>query len=336
MSRRANTTLIGAFVLGALISGTLLVVYLGAINIFARKEVFVAYFDESVNGLSEGAPVKFKGVPIGRVRDIRIRFNQPRESDAVPVFLEIDAGRLQSDLGVASETDLSNPRVYLQQINAGLRAQLVTDSIITGLLFIELDYYPQAGLPNLVQEEPVAYLEIPTVPSPLAELGQNATDILAKLAAFDVERISDELVAALTLANDRLGKLDVEGLNAAVADSAAAIEALTTNPEINATLEAVQTTLVAVQQLVARLDEDYDPLMTEVQGSLADLRETLVALRGTARELERTVQPESPLRYELENALRDMAAAAESVRRLVDDLERNPRSILTGRPLPKE
>ncbi|MCD8483512.1 MAG: MlaD family protein [Verrucomicrobia bacterium] len=95
MRKPANPTYIGIFVIGATVLGIITVLFLGSLNLFTSTRTFVIYFEESINGLNQGAPVKFRGVPIGRVSDIRIRFNQPPESFKIPVFVDIDARRLE-------------------------------------------------------------------------------------------------------------------------------------------------------------------------------------------------------------------------------------------------
>ncbi|MGH8068193.1 MAG: MlaD family protein [Candidatus Entotheonellia bacterium] len=140
MGRRANPTLIGAFLVGAL---ALIVI---GILVFARgqflteKRTFVSYFDGSVKGLNIGAPVDFKGVRVGSVTDIRVDYMTNEGEFRLPVFIEIEPDRI-SQVGVR-KTREERLNLYQGMIERGLRAQLGTVSLVTGQLYVQLDFFP--------------------------------------------------------------------------------------------------------------------------------------------------------------------------------------------------
>ncbi|HQU09329.1 MAG TPA: MlaD family protein, partial [Opitutales bacterium] len=118
MSKKANPSIIGLFVLGAIVLGVVAILFFGSTNIFTPKEDFVIYFEESVNGLEIGAPVKFKGVPIGEVTGILISFNDQHTNAYIPVMIEIDKAKLQDRIG--ESVDLKSPNLLQNAIDHGL------------------------------------------------------------------------------------------------------------------------------------------------------------------------------------------------------------------------
>ena len=154
MSIRANPTAIGLFMIGGLALSVVGVTTLASGSWIDRQSTFVSYFGESVNGLEVGAPVKFQGVPVGRVTDLLIQIESADKTFQVPVQYDVDLSRLTSDAGTF--VDLDDAGVLQQQIADGLRAQLQMESIVTGQLYVELTYRTDAELPEL-EPKPTAY-----------------------------------------------------------------------------------------------------------------------------------------------------------------------------------
>ncbi len=148
---------------------------------FARHETFLLYFDDTVNGLDPGSLVRFRGVPIGTVATVRLNFNRDEGIRRVPVVIQLNADRLQNQLGVLE--DLTNPAVLADQIHRGLRAELHSESYVTGSMFVELDYHPKAPAPGptFATDLPV----IPTIQSASIARIQKTQDIIAELPGMD-------------------------------------------------------------------------------------------------------------------------------------------------------
>ena len=127
MSTRANPTAIGAFTLGALALAVIGIAVLASSTWFTKQSTFISYFGESVNGLAVGAPVKFQGVPVGRVTDLLIQIELTDKTFEVPVKYEIDLDRLTSRSGTF--VDLEDASVLQQQIADGLRAHPPSEEV---------------------------------------------------------------------------------------------------------------------------------------------------------------------------------------------------------------
>src|SRR5688500_3099313 len=126
MSLRANPTAIGLFVMGGIVLGVFGIATLATASWFEDESVVISYFEESVNGLDVGAPVKFQGVPVGRVTDLLIQIDLNDKTFQVPVHYDVDLTRLTSATGTF--VDLEDEEVLGQQIRDGLRAQLQMES----------------------------------------------------------------------------------------------------------------------------------------------------------------------------------------------------------------
>src|SRR5215471_7487866 len=142
MSKKANPTFIGLFIvvgLGFAIAGVLL---FGSWNLFAKTHLCIVYFDDSLNGLNEGAPVKYRGVTIGAVKRVMVRFNQASNDYAMPVIIEVDHKLIQERLG--EPVEVFTEAALDERIRRGLRASLQTESLVTGVLYIDIRPNPNA------------------------------------------------------------------------------------------------------------------------------------------------------------------------------------------------
>jgi len=194
MGKRANPVVVGSFVLGGIVLAVTVIAMVGSGSFFRHKQRLIAYFDGSVNGLDVGAPVKFRGVPIGRVTGVRLRLPaQPVDDRRIPVVVEIDQDRL-IELG-ESKAVVSDEKVAEHLVAQGLRAQLELESFITGVLFVGLEMAP--GSPaNFVLPRGSGYTEIPTLPTTLEEAQAKVNNVLNQLANLDVDGIGRSVIAA--------------------------------------------------------------------------------------------------------------------------------------------
>src|SRR5579883_1905410 len=170
--RRFSPTAIGIFVFGGLLITIAALGYVASGRLFSHSTRYVCYFTGSVNGLKVGASVKFKGVELGRVVAVRLSLAQPGEQRvppwrinpnniALPVVIELEQRQL---LRKGGSVDFGERRNLRAAIKEGLRAQLSMESLLTGLLYVDLDFYP--GTPyTLYEPQDSAIPEIPTRPT---------------------------------------------------------------------------------------------------------------------------------------------------------------------------
>lgn len=325
MTSQAYKTTVGAFVLGAIGLLALGLTFLGSGNFFKDDTEYVLYFDGSVSGLAVGAPVVFRGVPLGSVSRISLVVRpgslalQTDKADStvsadplvrIPVFIRIRNDSFARSTG-EKITEEQEQRILRRMISEGLRARLQLQSMITGQYRIELDFHP--GTPAQFHATG-GTLEIPTLPSPIDTLQRT----LAKLPLDELGHALTNIVTNISdaLADDNLKK----GLTAFAETFAETRKILTASP------------------LRTAIDDTAKAIQHEVPATLASLRNAMHSLNNAAAQLSQLtgsakglLDKNSPVLLETRQLLRETIATVRALRQLADMLERNPEALLRGR-----
>jgi paraquat-inducible protein B len=321
MSKKINTTSIGLFIVTGVALGVTGLLLFSSSKMFTKTLDLIVYFDDSLNGLNEGAPVKFRGVTIGSVKRVMVNFNQATNDYAMPVIVELEEkllrDRMQSSVYVYSESAMA------ERINRGLRATLQTESLVTGVLYVGVDVNPNASQPRFHQLEKL-YPEIPSEPTKTQQLLNN-------LASLDIKSLQTNLNGLILRLETTVDQLKMADINAGVTNLLASVNQLVANPDITNTLAALRPTLDQYRELGAKVTSKIDPLADSITNSLAEANRALVQLRGVAVNVRTWVAPDSPLRNDLDQALEQLAGAAQSLSVLVDFLKQHPNALITGR-----
>ena len=332
MSAKPNATVVGMFVLGALAFSVLGLIFLGQAAFSRSSYRFVTYFDETVSGLEIGAAVKFRGVQIGQVTELKIFLAETDGegvSSRIPVIYEIEAKRFQETFG--DLIDLSEPDELRRYIDDGLRARLATSSLITGLMYVELDIVdPEEYRAEYYSQFSDLY-EIPNFKGTLAELSDNVSDFIERFSTVDFQGISLRLIELLENVNTEVQSADLGNLSETLQSTAISFQKLAEMPEIPLLVQQLEGTLDEYQGLAGELRTTIEPTADELQNALRQLTKTLESLEVTTSSLHVMVRPQSSVRTNLDDALISLSQAAESLRSLTDYLERNPSALLTGR-----
>lgn len=315
MKNTPNPLAVGMFVLGAALVSTIVVLLYGASKFFTENEMFVSYFSESVNGLTVGAPIKYRGVQIGKVERIGITAPIDEHKEGyVAVVCSIDIGTVSRRIGQNVKTYTS---VMESQIKDGLRAKLNYQSIVTGMLYIELDYFAPKNAPITLVNGDYPYLEVPSVATGFTEMAKSVGDIVDKISKVDFGKIATHADELLVTANTKLSDIDTKALSDSAAKLLADADALAGDPHLkesvanlNALLLQSQTELAKISSSTRRTMENADSLMQNVNALLA---------------------PDSPVSFELTALMRSLNESLSSLSSLLDSIERNPNSIFTGR-----
>src|SRR5262245_38197623 len=148
MSKKANPTTIGLFFIVGVTLAVCAMLIFSSRSLFHPKKNFIMYFDGSLKGLNPGAPVKFRGVTIGTVVDILIRHNQAPDDHSMPVIVAVDKKLVQSK----SDQVIQFTETRLQDlVRVGYRGRLEAESLVTGVLYVELDLIADAPPPTFHQ-----------------------------------------------------------------------------------------------------------------------------------------------------------------------------------------
>ncbi len=313
MSRRANPTAIGAFVLGAIALALVGAILFGS-GLFRRDTAdFILFFPESVNGLDVGAPVKFKGVQLGRVTQILLGYEQKPGPSQVTVLIQLDKRTFGEKSFNETAPDLSSRADMKRAVDRGLRAQLEASSLVTGLLYVELSVRPETEA--RFEQQGDQYVEIPTIPSNLQQVFDNLELFARRLDKIDVE----SLVEAYTKLGQNADQL-VQNVDKVVTD-----------PKIEELLASVAKAAGEVEQTLRVARGKVGPISDDVSAAVADARATLDRIRALVESAESVIRPDSPLRYQVSNVLSELQNTARALRNLADLLERDPQALLTGK-----
>jgi paraquat-inducible protein B len=306
----------------------MLVLFFGSAKLFSHSVRYILFFDHSVNGLNVGSPVKYKGVPVGVVENILIRVEgQSKESTSIPVIVRIDQSRLTNRLG--SSVEVFDPSFIYEMIENGLVAQLNVESFITGQLFVEFSLQP-GQTENFTQHRDAEYdmVEIPTLGSPFSAITDDIGNVISAFSEIDLYKTSqtiNEILENLLLV---LQGLDTKELSRSTIEVADQITLLLESGEIEATLASARSMFLQVEKTLST----YDLKEGQLAETTVLLNQTLDGLHHLIAEGNELISPQSSMRYEMQNSLRELSRTARSLRTFVNYLERNPNALLTGRP----
>ena len=277
---------------------------------FTKKIAFILFFEGSVRGLNIGAPVEFKGIKIGLVKDVRLEFDSRDSSFRIPVLIEIEPERI---IEQGRDKTISPSQTFKNLIDRGLRARLQSGSLLTGQLFVELDMHP--GTPIQLVNEGGPFPELPTIPATLAQMTTSVKSILAKLEKVDMDKIGAELLETLQVAK-KLAKGANELIN---------------KPELEDAVDDLTKSLHAFQSILRKLDHRVDPVVVNLENAIGAGHEALEKVQTTMGLIDEVLEPNSPLQFGVIQLTEELAEMARSIRTLVDMLERNPNSIIFGK-----
>ena len=316
--KKTNPKLIGAFVIGGLVLVITALVLFSSQDLFTPKRFFVAYFHQSVNGLNVGAPMRFRGIPVGEVLKIDGVYD-PTTGNMIPrITLEFHPETMENAYVEEGEYTLLP---FL--LASGMRASLKSASLLTGQLYVSLDFHP--GTPERYLGSGIdEYPELPTLDSGLDQ-------VIAKLTELPIEELIAHLNGALAAAEDLLRHPRVE-------ESLAALPILLTDVDLTVVdlKRFMNRDLVAVageasQTLVAARSALQSLSTAITEESLVQVNSTLTEFEETLQLLQERLDANEPLMHELTAALREIGDAARSVRDLADVLEEHPESLVRGK-----
>ena len=262
---------------------------------FTEKRYYILHFEGSIRGLSVGAPVEFRGIKIGQVVDIKAIFNQETLTPQITVLVETEPQRWQ----ILGDTELDEKSQMRALIAKGFRAQLKTGSLLTGQLYVDWDFHPDA--PPAKVNFDGKYPEIPTIPAPLQIITTRVSELLTKLETVPIEKIGKDL-----------------------GDTLQNVKKITESAELLEAVRALDETLQETRKLTKNLNSNVAPAITK---TLNQAQQTLVSVEGTLGK-------DAPMQHELRQAIKELGEAARSLRVLLDYLERHPDALIFGKGNP--
>jgi paraquat-inducible protein B len=334
MKRQLSPTLIGTFVVVGLSLIAATVIALAGNSLFTRKEKAVMFFSGSVYGLQVGAPVVFRGVRVGSVESIAVFYDREADDFSIPVVVALDSDAVSGLDGRRTATDDTVVLGLPALVGRGLSAQLSMQSLLTGLLYVDLDLRPER--PGKLRGTRRDAIEIPTTATAIQALKN-------QLEGMDFRKIAEDLSAI-----------------------AASARTLVSGPELKQALADLAAITATVNRVATKLDQRIDPLTNELQRSLVATRTAMEGLGQAAGSVNKTsnqvgelLAPNAPLvqnlqraadevgrsaaslreataddsslRLGADRALDDLSRAARALRDLAETLEQQPDAVLRGR-----
>ena len=319
MAKRPNPAAVGLFVVASLIMIVAAVLVFGSRRFFRTHYDFVCFFEGDLNGLKIGAPVKFRGVPIGTVNSIRLGL-APEEGAVrtgvigvhLPVVFELDQTQLVSK-GIT--IGMLEPAMLDQLIKQGLRAQLQVESILTGLLFIDIDLHPGTPMNLVLDPNNRKYQEIPTIPTTIEQVQQGAMRALAEL-----------------------DRIDFAGMSHSIRDASDSIKDFARSQSLKDSINSLTVAAgnlskasIAIRDAANNVNTKIDPLAASLQKTSEDVDQAIRLVKVTLGDVHTTIAPDSPVTYQLTATLKEMSEASRSLRELTDYLQRNPSALVRGK-----
>ena len=351
MKKQVSKTMIGSFVVGAIALVVIGVLVFGSGKFLSHTADYVMYFEGSLKGLNIGSPVTFRGVPVGVVTDIQVRVRGQEMTFNIPVFIEVNTRRFHAYDD--PRDDLTEQEALGILIANGMRARLGLQSLITGQLQVEIDFYPDSPI-TLIGYDP-EYLEIPTIPTPIEALAK-------KLEKFPFAETLEKLASSV----DGLERLATsEELHASITDLSASIKSLRklmrtmekkAGPvlmQIERAVTSTNTMVGNIDQRTAKITSGVDATLNKAQGLIRNIDEAVVPMasgvtdaseaatatleqaRRSLAVLEAFIDGDTVLSYNINESFVEMADAVRNLRDLTDYLERHPEALLRGKPQSK-
>jgi paraquat-inducible protein B len=323
MTKRISPTVIGVFVVSSFVILIAALVVLGSGKVLSKPLQFICMFQGDLNGLKVGAPVKFKGVQIGSVASIQLflRPEQGRLRQGVtelwlPVIIDIDQQLIKRQGGTG---EALQQKGFDEMLGRGVRAQLSVESILTGLLYVDLDVRPNAPL-TFVLESDGPIREIPTVPTTMETVQKQATRALTEFEEIDFKRLADSITEAANSIRD-----------------------LTSSSQVKATLASLQETtanlnktVLSIRATFNNLNGQIGPLTASLQKNSVEVNSTLAQTRNALVDLRAALDPDSPLAVHLNETLDQLTETTRSLGDFTEYLQRNPSAIIRGKYIPEK
>jgi len=317
MSDKPQSAIIGAFIVGALLISISAVIFVNQTGLGSEQDTVVMVFDGSVKGLTLGAPVALRGVQIGHVTDIELILN----TDSIDVTMLVEAKLSGENFRRVGSKDTN---ITEDLIDSGLRAQLNTQSILTGLLYVQMDFHPESEV-HLAKIDS-EHTQIPTIPTELerfalefqkidfGNLAANITSITENIDRFVSNKAFQELPIDM--------KASLQSLDTVTAQLTSVLQA--NGPKLELLIDTSTQTMAEVRTEIPQLS-------ASAQATLEDLDTATAAFEQAMQGVADVVSDDSSTRYQLDIALKEIASASRAVKLLAKTLEERPDALIRGK-----
>ena len=324
MSARAHPRAVGAFVLGAVALALAAVLWLSSGDWLQPRDRFVVIFPGSVRGLDKGAPVTFRGVKTGEVKSVDAVLTLAKgEPIVIVVTIEILRNVVSAPEGAGRPFENLRGAALAQALVArGLRARLLSSSLLTGQKYIDMDFLPQDP-PRLVGVKS-PYPELPTTPTAMEKLGEKGEQFVNELAELPIDEMLEDVRQALQSLRSILESEDLKG---AISGARRATSA------VPPALEDARATLAEARKALDTISGETRDTAAELRETLARARATLDRAQGTLARLDQTAGGTDEARVVAVQALEELKQTLRALRNLVEYVQTHPEAVVLGKPV---
>ena len=329
MSKQANKTVIGIFVVVAIALVVAAVLILGSGKFFKQTVKAVCYFEGSVGGLNIGAPVVFRGVRIGSVTNVLLRLETSKLVFSIPVYIEIEPDKFTA-IGPRPTKPGENFKLFIER---GLSASLESQSFVTGQMQVGLDLRPDKPRKFSEFKFDPKTPEIPTTPTPMQELAK-------KIEKIPIDEIFEKLNVTIGSINKLVSSPEIVQAIQSVSLAVGDVRKLVQNVDnrVGPLASSIEGTVNDYGKLARNADSKIDTLsvglgdtIKEIQKAVSSIEKTLGEVQSTLAQTKQTLSEDSTLSYEITETLGELQRGARSIRLLADGLKRHPESVIWGK-----
>ncbi len=332
MKNSLKKKMVGGFVLGSVAILITMLMLFGSGRLFQDSFQFVCYFPSSLKGLTAGSPVNLHGVTIGRVVNIHIQTDQSTFEYSTPVIIEMDKSTMfhEDDSLFLSQDDAD--LIIAEYVENGLRAQLATQSYLTGQLAVDLSISPQANETPINALELPRYddlMQIPTLASPFDTVLSNISDIPFAQIATKLDEFALQLTNIATNVNKIFEEADVPLLVTSYTNLAINLDRELQN--FASLKDTIETVLLSISTASGSINNLVDTNSPEVQEILYSLNTLIQRANTLTEELNTVLEEDSATMIEIGQTLDAVQGASDSVAQLADLLAIQPDALLFGK-----
>lgn len=325
MASNRSYTVIGAFLLGALILLAAAVLTFGHTGLFKQRREAIIFFNQSVLGLNNGSRVLFRGVQVGTVKRVQLRLAPSGSHARIAVTIDMSSDNVVSLNGERTPGQLT----IKEMVKRGLRAQLVVYSYVTSQLAVNLDFQPDNKPNFVVDPNQLEAPEIPAIPSEISQL----KDTVAKLPwQKTLDTVNNAVTQMVKLASDMDQAINTLGPSLAKTSQTTQETLDTVRQAIQQNNKQLQATIKSVHTLSDNANEAVVDRNRQIGALLKSAQKTSDNLSVLSNNLKDLTNPHSGTRQTIDSTLRDLSASAASLRRFSETIERDPHTLLYGSP----
>ena len=327
MKRKFNPFLIGLFTISAMLICAASVFVVIKDKVTQERTSFILFFNSSLNGLDIGSHVKFKGVAIGTVQKVSVVFDEDAQQAYTQVIVDVNDEVFYKSL--LRQKKKNKREFYKKQILGGLAAKLSTESLITGKLFIDLDYFSAAKL-RIYKENPTKLTQIPSIPSDIQDFKDRFEKILTNLSTINFNDMSSKFTSILARIDNQLQKSNLSELINNISSAAESFRGFISSESLIHSIKNIEILTAKVKDFLSDTSSSISDLQRNVNLLIVNLNATANKIGNVCDDISDVLNPNSEMRSAAHTMLLQFNKTARDLQMMLELLQKNPNALLSG------